>query len=81
MLADVLYLPETFEGANRKFGKTEFFWIRPLCFAQLDSQPRRKVNQHVSCRTSPETQNVRLRMFKTALSARIMSLLRKITAE
>jgi hypothetical protein len=64
MLADVLYLPGTFEGANRKFGKTEFFLdtafvLRAIGFSTTElSQPARELLELL------EGQNVRLRIFE-----------------
>jgi VIT1/CCC1 family predicted Fe2+/Mn2+ transporter len=64
MLADVLYLPGTFEGAHRKFGDTEFFLdtgfvLRAIGFSSREaSEPARELLALL------EKQNVRLRMFE-----------------
>jgi hypothetical protein len=64
MLADVLYLPGTFEGAHRKFGETEFFLdtgfvLRAIGFSSREaSEPARELLALL------EKQSVRLRMFE-----------------
>jgi hypothetical protein len=64
MLADVLYLPGTFEGANRKFGETEFFLdtgfvLRAIGYSSPEaSEPARELLALL------EKQSVRLRMFE-----------------
>jgi hypothetical protein len=64
MLADVLYLPGTFEDAHRKFGKTEFFLdtafvLRAIGFSTKEaSQPACELIALLG------KQNVRLRMFE-----------------
>jgi hypothetical protein len=64
MLADVLYLPGTFDGANRKFGETEFFLdtgfvLRALGYSSPEaSAPARELLALL------EKQSVRLRMFE-----------------
>jgi hypothetical protein len=64
MLADVLYLPGTFEGAQRKFDKTKFyldtsFVLRAIGFATREaSEPAKELLGLL------EKQCVRLRMFE-----------------
>jgi hypothetical protein len=64
MLADVLYLPGTFESAHRKFSGTEFFLdtgfvLRAIGFSSREaSEPARELLALL------EKQSVRLRMFE-----------------
>jgi hypothetical protein len=64
MLADVLYLPGTFEGAQRKFGDTKLFLdtafvLRAIGFSTREAtQPAKELLELL------EKQNVRLRMFE-----------------
>ncbi len=64
MLADVLYLPGTFEGAHRRFGETEFyldtgFVLRAIGYSSREAgEPARELLALLG------RQNVRLRMFE-----------------
>ena len=64
MLADVLYLPGTFEGAHRQFAKTEFFLdtgfvLRAIGFSTKEA--REPASELIALL---QKQNVRLRMFE-----------------
>ncbi|HTT95476.1 MAG TPA: hypothetical protein VMF55_12440 [Solirubrobacterales bacterium] len=64
MLADVLYLPGNFEGANRRFGETEFFFdtgfvLRAIGYSSREAgEPARELLALLG------KQSVRLRMFE-----------------